>query len=400
MTGELSYDDGVTRTAKWRHLVELRKLESESLVKMSDLDEISVSPKPIERQKVSTCLKVFSEKTHQALLHHPGMENVDGAADTAIFIHKVLTWWKIVNVKSKYMDVRHNDGLQAAISDSCDTRLSTLLQFGDTALQMAGKQGKRQKQLTRDTAKAIYHTCNGLVALCRQLLSTSHQYVLLGQFSSDPLEKEFSKLRQGSGGTYFINVQQVVEKSNVNRAKLLLALKTDKSLFNAEDSGHFCTDCSFKIESDEKACETVDNLELLEDSVSSETKSVLVYIAGYVTRNDPEVDESQLGQTTFYYEKFGAYTDSLDRGGLRTPSDQACQWTIFCFILFSVVKDFVCRKSFCGMAMTLSDIFQLGMEDRHARILSNIFLNNHCRASTPWSTKEPALKRLKLSESS
>ena len=158
------------------------------------------------------------------------MVNADGAADTAIFIHKVLSWWKIVNVKSKYMHVRHNDSLQAAISNSCDTRLSTLLQFGDMALQMAGKQGKRQKQLTRDTANAIYHTCNGLVDLCRQLLSTSHQYVLLGQFSSDPLEKEFSKLRQGSGGTYFINVQQVVEKSNMNRVKLIRALKSNKNL--------------------------------------------------------------------------------------------------------------------------------------------------------------------------
>ena len=63
-TGELTFlHDGVTRTAKWRHLVQLYKLEAESLVKMSDLNEVSVLPKPIERQRVSTCLKVFSEKT-------------------------------------------------------------------------------------------------------------------------------------------------------------------------------------------------------------------------------------------------------------------------------------------------------------------------------------------------
>ena len=226
MTGELTFQvDGVTRTAKWRHLLELHKLECDSLVKMSDLNEVAVSPKPIERQKVSTCLRVFSEKTYHALLHHPGMEKFDGVGDTAIFINKVLTWWKILNVKSQYMDIRCNDDLQAAISDPCDERLETILKFGDMALQMGGKQGKRQKQLTRDTAQAIFHTCNGLVSLCRQLLSTSHQYVLFGQFSTDPLEKEFSKLRQGSGGTYFINVQQIVEKSNINRAKLLLALK-------------------------------------------------------------------------------------------------------------------------------------------------------------------------------
>ncbi|GFO34950.1 transposable element p transposase [Plakobranchus ocellatus] len=142
------------------------------------------------------CLKVFSEKTHQALLKHTGMEKFEDIEDTAIFINKVLTWWKILNVKSQYMDVRQNDHLQAAIGDPNDERLETILNFGNMALQMAGKQGKRQKQLTRDTAQAIFHTCNGLVSLCRHLLLTSHQYVLLGQFSTDPLVKEFSKLRQ------------------------------------------------------------------------------------------------------------------------------------------------------------------------------------------------------------
>ena len=49
------------------------------------------------------------------------------------------------------------------------------------ALQMGEKQGKRVKQLTRDTAKATY-TCFGLVELCRHLLKLSHEYVLLGKF--------------------------------------------------------------------------------------------------------------------------------------------------------------------------------------------------------------------------
>ncbi|GFO33315.1 transposable element p transposase [Plakobranchus ocellatus] len=211
------------------------------------------------------------------------MEKFEDVEDTAIFINKVLTWWKILNVKSQYMDVRKNDHLQAAIGDPNDERLETILNFGNMALQMARKQGKRQKQLTRDTAQAIFHTCNGLISLCRHLLSTSHQYVLLGQFSTDPLEKEFSKLHQGSGGTYFVNVQQIVEKTNINKAKLLLNLKTD---IMYDEPGHACSNCDFAIESDEKACEAVDSLEILESSVPTETKSVLVYIAGYVTRKD------------------------------------------------------------------------------------------------------------------
>lgn len=371
-----------------------------TVTKMSDLTEVSVTPKPIKRQNVSTCLKEFSEKTYQALLHHEGMEGFAGVCDTALFIHKVMEWWKIVNVRSPFIGGRFNDSLRAAICDPDDPRLDTVLKFGDMALQMIGQQRSRRKQLTCDTAKAIHHTCHGLVSLCRHLLSSSHEYVLLGQFSTDPLEKEFSKLRQGSGGTYFINVQQIVEKSNINRAKLLLTLNSDQAAFDTEDEGHRCEDCTFVLENSERACETFDNLEELEASVSKETLSVLVYIAGYVTRHDAAADEaSSLDMTTFYYERYGAYTADMDRGGLKVPSDRACQWTIFTYILFSVVKASVCRSSLCKLAMTLSDTFKFHVEERHARILANILIKNYCVASTPRSSKEPALKRLKLSDS-
>ncbi|KAK7093256.1 hypothetical protein V1264_007045 [Littorina saxatilis] len=135
------------------------------------------------------------------------MEKFQGVEDTALFINKGITWWKILNVRSAFKDARLRDELQAVIRDPADGRLDTILEFGDMALQMADRQGKRQKQLTKDTSQAINHTCNGVVALCRELLQTCyHAYVMLGLFSTDPLEKQFSKLRQGSGGTYVINV--------------------------------------------------------------------------------------------------------------------------------------------------------------------------------------------------
>ena len=84
------------------------------------------------------------------------------------------------------------------------------------ALNMAGSQDNRKKQLSQNTATAIHHTCNGIVSLCRHLLATSHNYVLLGQLSIDPLEKEFGKPRQGSGSTYFVNVQLCIEKLHIN----------------------------------------------------------------------------------------------------------------------------------------------------------------------------------------
>lgn len=104
--GELIFfDNGLTKVAKWAHLKKLFDLENESLVKLSDLNEVSVFPKPIERQRVSTCLRIFSEKTHQALLTHP-LLNQEEVRDTADFIYKVLSWWKILNVKTSSATVK------------------------------------------------------------------------------------------------------------------------------------------------------------------------------------------------------------------------------------------------------------------------------------------------------
>ena len=43
------------------------------MLKLSELDEVSVAPKLIERQRVSACLKLFSHKTYNALLNHTEM---------------------------------------------------------------------------------------------------------------------------------------------------------------------------------------------------------------------------------------------------------------------------------------------------------------------------------------
>ena len=63
------------------------------------LDDVSVYPKPIEQQKVSTCLEILCDETYNALLIHPGMADVEDVQDNAVFIKKIVTWWKIINVK-------------------------------------------------------------------------------------------------------------------------------------------------------------------------------------------------------------------------------------------------------------------------------------------------------------
>ena len=65
------YDKGVSKIAKWAHLKKLFDLEQGSLLKLSYLNEISVAPKPVAWQRVSTCLKMLSWKIYCVLLNHP-----------------------------------------------------------------------------------------------------------------------------------------------------------------------------------------------------------------------------------------------------------------------------------------------------------------------------------------
>ena len=128
---------------------------------------------------------------------------MEGIDQTARFIEKIVQFWKICNVKQKFKDVLDNDPFRGVVEDPDYPKLQYLQEFGDMCLKMISRPKLRVKQLTRDTALAIHQTCYGLVELARYLLATSHSYVCLGKFTTDPLEKSFGKIRQGAGGAYF-----------------------------------------------------------------------------------------------------------------------------------------------------------------------------------------------------
>ena len=192
---------------------------------------------------------------------------------------------------------------------------------------------------------------------------------------------------------HFINVQQIIEKLHIKQTSLLLSLNIDIDSFDVT-SGHECASCTYVL--CEEGSEIFDNLETLESSLSDATKMTPLYIAGYVVRINYD-EEKLLEHTAFYYEKFGKYIKSLDRGGLKIPSDTTCQWVLFSFILFHTVKEKVCRKSLSRIFMLVSEFYFFDMAQKHCNTLANIYLNNYCASMTPRSGKEPAMKILKLS---
>ena len=226
-TKEINFvHEGKILTARWHDLEELLKLEEGNLVKLSKLTKVSVYPTPIERQKVLFVLQIFCEKTVAALKVHEGQLNCEG---TIIFISKIIKIWKIMNVKSMYEEIRFNDPTRVVIRSVEDSSMRDLTIAAEFISAITSESGKRQKQLTKDTGYCFTHTCKAMIELARYHLDQDHEYVPLGKASTDPLEKEFGKLRQGSGGTYFITVQQILEKVSINKTKLLLTLNCSKT---------------------------------------------------------------------------------------------------------------------------------------------------------------------------
>ena len=123
-----------------------------------------------------------------------------------------------------------------------------------------------------------------MVNLTKHLLKNSFSYVCL-----DPFEKMFGNLRQGSGGTYFINVQQVLQKVAIHKTKICLDLSVsfDEQSLSSDHSREKC--CYFVNR--EAPVDVFQNLPELEQSLSKEVKMALVYIAGYIARKSPTADD-------------------------------------------------------------------------------------------------------------
>ena len=233
--------------------------------------------------------------------------------------------------------------------------------------------------------------CMGFIDLANYLLQSGFEFVLLSQFSTDPLEKAFAKLRQGCGGTYVLNAQQSYEKIAISKAKIALRHELDISSFAA--AGHLCELCSNRIS--DTGLEVFESLSSLENNLAFDEVQALVYVSGYVTRKLESVDLPS-DSTFFYYEKFGSFTQHLDRGGLNIPNDSSCQWCMFCYLLFPAVKENVFQHSLTNIFQYLSEYYIFNMEVFQCRTFANILLSKLCKVMTPQSCRELKQKFLKL----
>ena len=274
-----------------------------------------------------------------------------------------------------------------------DPRLQEILNVSRMVECMPSSNGpKRHKTFTKDTATALSQTICCVVDLVKHLLrSEEFGFVMLCEFSTDPLEKAFSRLRQGSGGAYFITVQQVLQKTNIEHAKLLLRYEID---FCEESAAHRCEKCDRQLT--ERKMDILDNVAVLEEEITHSAGMALVYIAGYLIRKDDEVLSS--ADTYEYCSKYGKYLTALSRGGLKQPSDAIYQWTMYCYSLFVSLelKNTLCHISLSSYFVLIKEMLEFDIPVHCVRSLANIFLNDLAKLLTPRSSKEPKQKMLKL----
>ena len=196
------------------------------------------------------------DETMAALETYSTIHSID-ARGTILFLKLIIRFWKIVNVQSPGADIRYKDNDRQVVRSVNDPSLLFLSELAHLVEGMKPENRKtRMHQLTYDTASIMAHTCRALVSLATNMLTSGQSFVILGWFSTDPLENCFSKLRQGAGGTYFISAQSVLEKLNIQRANT--ALNLELACINEATDGHYCEFCE-RTPSEEEA-EILDNL--------------------------------------------------------------------------------------------------------------------------------------------
>ena len=150
-----------------------------------------------------------------------------------------------------------------------------------------------------------------------------------------------------------------------------MKLKVDPSILRA-DAGHSCSKCMYNL--DEDGISLLNQLAEHEESIPHETKMSLVYMAGYVTRKDEMSERELLDSTMFYHQKYGAYLDEIDRGGLKIPTDTTCQWVMFSYVMFNYVRSHVCRTSLVDVLKAVAYTYALDtISHNNAMTLVNIF---------------------------
>ena len=222
--------------------------------------------------------------------------------------------------------------------------------------------------LTPATYGAVRQTLMAIADLCESLFTNQDCfYLLLGKFSSDPIEARFGAYRQMAGANYYISCKQLFEAEKKLRTLNLIKSHVDIShldiSYGHEDHSEMNCDLNF----DDVGFEEIDNMDVVE-------QSTVYYVAGYVGRSISRRNkcrdcksllvESDENDAALLDDKHLILND-LNRGGLSLPSDFCYTVCLFSYLFYRQLEETNRRKTF------------LCSRNQRNTFLSNVLKNSH-----------------------
>ena len=307
-------------------------------------------PSNLDRQRVPLALGVFNEYNVAAL-------KLVGENDSANFISIILQWWNIVNVKNKFVGMKTRNTFSQPITKEDQANLMHLVQFLkwlEAWQNLAGPIGR----LTTETINALTRTVNAVIQLSEYALNTlGIEYLLLGKLQTDNLEARFGEYRQLSGANYLVSVQQILESEKKLRIYSVLCMCSSicgdvpicdlSTVFNMADTDEIISSTHKKLS---HAWFSI-NVESSEILVPDGTVNVLVYISGFVAFRVSKRLKCSLCCKLLQQDKFLSvdiepdlsiatwlkYTQLLDRGGLKYPSQSLTVLSLIAYLVVQVL---------------------------------------------------------------
>nr|CAI5844096.1 unnamed protein product [Callosobruchus analis] len=181
-------------------LKQIHVKECHSTVKLAPaLSQRVLHPSSLERQNASLAVRLFDDK-NIAALNLTQKDNV-GIAE---FLKIILSWWKIVNVRSSKAGIHLKDPLRELIASPDPDSIKFLrkyIQFLNAweKLNVPQYSPGHTGKLTKDTFTSLKYTSAAFIDLVDYLFTVNlnlHfelKYVLLGKFQTDKMEGRYGR---------------------------------------------------------------------------------------------------------------------------------------------------------------------------------------------------------------
>ena len=238
--------------------------------------------------------------------------------------------------------------------------------------------------------------------LCERLLdSHGYEFVLLGRYQTDDIERFFGKLRQKVGGGYFLTHMQAVHSTRIVLAKhaIRVAESSSDALesvdFRTATEGHNCLNCERELSFEEEEAKEFSFISVVSDEIIPSIREVIVYVGGFLLHAEKVFLPSD--ECPPEWQK---YVKLVDHGGLSIPPVDFVNYLSICYIFFTCLSPSkICLhfliKQFSDFLLYFPNMSCMINKSLIKR-LCNILCNNLCKLSKESSSTSSQKSLLKF----